>query len=59
MSNPLISVIIPSYNRFEYLLNALDSIKGQTFEDYEIIIVNDGSSDERYNNYNFGQKIKK
>ena len=59
MENPAISVIIPTFNRFEFLLNALESIQTQTFQDFEIIIVNDGSEDERYYNYNFGKKIKK
>ena len=46
-----ISVIIPSYNRFNYLVNAIDSIKNQTYKNIEIIIVNDGSKQlEYYNN---------
>lgn len=59
MTNPLISIIIPTFNRFDYLLNALQSIEEQSFQDYEIIVVNDGSSDERYYSYNFGKKINK
>ena len=43
--NPFISIIIPTYNRASYIEEALDSIKKQTFTDYEIIVVDDGSTD--------------
>lgn len=43
-----VSVIIPSYNRFNYLLNTINSVKKQTFTDYEIIVVNDCSTDPDY-----------
>ena len=44
---PIISIIIPCYNvPEEYIRRALDSIMAQTFTDYEIIVVDDGSSDE-------------
>ena len=33
-----ISVIIPTYNRFQYLLNAIDSVKQQTYKNLEIIV---------------------
>ena len=59
MSKPLVSVIIPTYNRFDYLLNAVESIRKQNYENIEIIIVNDCSSDERYYNYNFGENVIK
>ncbi len=42
---PLISVIIPCYNQAQYLPDALNSILNQTFNDWECIIINDGSSD--------------
>ena len=42
---PFFSIIIPTYNRIELLLNALDSIFAQTLKDYEIIVVDDGSTD--------------
>ena len=41
----LISVIVPVYNVEKYLRRCLDSILNQTFEDFEIICVNDGSTD--------------
>ena len=42
---PAISVIVPVYNVEKYLRQCLDSIIGQIFEDMEIIVVNDGSTD--------------
>ena len=42
---PKISVVVPTYNRLELLKRCLASILSQTFKDYEIIIVNDGSED--------------
>lgn len=43
--DPLISVIVVTYNRAHYIQEALDSIRRQTFKDYEIIVVDDGSTD--------------
>lgn len=42
---PLISVIVPVYNGEPYLKNCIESIEAQTYESFEIIIVNDGSAD--------------
>ena len=42
---PSVSVIIPTYNRKELLAATLDSVAAQTFTDYEIIVVDDGSED--------------
>lgn len=42
---PLISVIIPTYNRAELLPRAIDSILAQTFTDFELIVIDDGSTD--------------
>ena len=42
---PRVSVIIPTYNCKEYICEAVDSLLNQSFKDFELIIVNDGSTD--------------
>ncbi|MBR6407256.1 MAG: glycosyltransferase family 2 protein [Clostridia bacterium] len=42
---PLISAIVPVYNSSEHLKKCLDSLSGQSFGDFEIILINDGSTD--------------
>ena len=43
--SPLVSVIIPAYNRALLIAQTLASVREQTFKDYEIIVVDDGSTD--------------
>lgn len=45
MMEPLISVYIPTYNRLELLKRAVQSVQNQTYKNFEIIIVDDNSSD--------------
>ena len=40
------TIIVPVYNTEKYLRHCLDSILSQTFEDYEVILINDGSTDD-------------
>jgi glycosyltransferase involved in cell wall biosynthesis len=45
MNPPKVSVLLPAFNAQEYLPAAIDSILTQTFSDFELIVVNDGSTD--------------
>ncbi|MBR2136654.1 MAG: glycosyltransferase family 2 protein [Alphaproteobacteria bacterium] len=45
IKNPVFSIILPTYNRAAYLPRAITSVQGQTFTDFELIIVDDGSTD--------------
>lgn len=57
---PLISVILPVYNAEKYLSEAIESILIQTLDDFELIIINDGSTDESLNIINsFIEKDKR
>ncbi len=45
MKEPILSIVIPNYNQAHFLPTALDAILKQSFQDFEVIIVNDGSTD--------------
>ena len=47
--HPLVSVVIPCYNQAIYLSEALDSLLQQTYQNWEAIVVNDGSPDDTEN----------
>jgi len=46
MNKPFFSIVIPVFNSSGVVLDALDSVLAQSFKDYEIIIINDGSTDQ-------------
>ena len=45
MQSPLLSIVIPAYNAQNYLDDCLNSILMQDFEDYQVVIIDDGSID--------------
>ena len=45
-NRPIVSVIIPVYNVESYLIQCLDSVNSQIFADYEVILIDDGSTDK-------------
>jgi glycosyltransferase involved in cell wall biosynthesis len=55
-TNPKVSVVMPVYNAEKFLRESLDSILRQTFEDFEVIIINDGSTDDSKSIINEYQK---
>jgi glycosyltransferase involved in cell wall biosynthesis len=59
MNNPLVSIIIPVFNGSNYIKEALESAFAQTYENCEIIVVNDGSTDNTDEIcLSYGEKIR-
>ena len=46
MSIPIVSIILPTHNRSELLQNAIETVRSQTFQDWELIIINDRCKDD-------------
>lgn len=59
MKKNFISVVIPTYNRVTFLKDAIDSVFAQTFQSFELIVVDDGSTDDMSGLLlSYGSKIK-
>ena len=59
MKNPLVSIIIPVYNGSNFMREAIDSALAQTYPNIEILVVNDGSTDNtREIALSYGDKIR-
>lgn len=50
-----VSVIIPTFNRFIFLLNTIKSVKKQTYSNIEIIVINDCSTEKEYYTFDFNK----
>jgi glycosyltransferase involved in cell wall biosynthesis len=48
LQNPLVSIITPTYNHEKYIGECIESVKAQTFSNWEMIIINDGSTDKTF-----------
>jgi len=49
LENPKVTVLMPAYNADKYIEEAISSVLGQTFPDFELLIINDGSTDATLN----------
>lgn len=59
MPSPLVSVVIPAYNHAAYLTETIRSALNQTFRDFEVVVVDDGSSDDTPDvAASFGEEIR-
>jgi glycosyltransferase involved in cell wall biosynthesis len=58
-SMPTVSVIIPTYNRAQFVTEAIESVLGQSYDDFELIIIDDGSEDDTQERFKrFANRIR-
>ena len=61
INNPLVSIVIPVYNGSNFLSEAIKSALNQTYENIEVLVINDGSNDNNETEEickSFGEKIR-
>ena len=46
LKNPIVTIITPTYNHEKYIWDCIESVKNQTFSNWEMIVINDGSTDK-------------
>ena len=66
MANSKITVVIPCYNAEKYIVKCFDKLNGQTYRDFDVVIVDDCSTDKSYekilsvkDNYDFNVSVVK
>ena len=46
IATPLVSIVVPSYNHASYVEKCIESIVNQTYKNFELIVIDDGSTDK-------------